>query len=169
MKNQTGFTSLEILGIAIRAEQAAAGYYQKIIRLVPFPSLRDKLKFLVNEEKRHQRILTTLYRQKFPEVQLIKPRISTTPEPIIPPKGKISVSVLLKYAMKAEQAAEKFYLRFSRQINDTQGWLLLTYLAKVENSHYYLLKNELDLITAGHKVKELRQIYQGDRAVHVGP
>ncbi|MCK4908770.1 MAG: ferritin family protein [Planctomycetes bacterium] len=162
-------TTLEIVGIAIQAEEEAVKYYRQIRRLTRIPSLKNKLKFLIGEEQKHSRILADFYRRKFPDVRLVKPASSLVPKPVVQVKGKITILGLLKVSMKAELAAEKFYLDLAGRINDTRSRLLLKYLAKVEKSHHALLKNELDLIVAGSRIKELKAMYQGDRALHVGP
>lgn len=169
IKLPKGLTTIAVLGIAIQSEIEAARYYQKIRRVVQSPSLKDKLGFLIGEEEKHQLILTDYYHKKFPGISVSTPFVSAVPKPVIPQKGKITVSVLLKAAMKAEVAASKFYLTLGNRINDIQGSLLLKYLSKVENSHYHLLKNELELIEQGSRIKGMKTVYQMDRAVHIGP
>jgi rubrerythrin len=162
-------TTIEILGIAIQSEIESARYYQAIKQAVRSDLLKDKLSFLVSEEQKHRRILMDYYNSKFPEVDLSKPPNSSVPKPIIPRKGKTTISDLLKAAMQAEENAEKFYQSMSSEMNNIQGNLLLKYLAKVENSHYHLLKAELELIQQGSKLKELKILYQSDENIHIGP
>ncbi|MFH0887760.1 MAG: ferritin family protein [Planctomycetota bacterium] len=169
MKSPAEITTLEILGIAIQSETEAVKYYQKIKTAVRSIFIKDKLKFLIGEERKHQRILTDYYHRKFPGIKLSKPSTSLVPKPIVPHKSKIMVSFLLKAAMKAEQETEEFYLSMARRINDVPCSFLLKHLAKVENSHYFLLKNELDLIVQGNEMKEMKILYQADEAVHFGP
>lgn len=169
MKYQEPLTTIEILGIAIQSEIESARYYQSIKRIVRTPVLKDKLGFLVSEEQKHRRILMDYYNLKFPNVDLSKPHSSIVPKPVVPHKGRVIISDLLKAAMKAEGKAEEFYQSMASNMNDVQGNLLLKYMAKVETSHYYLLKNELDLIRQGSKIKELKILYQSDENVHIGP
>lgn len=166
---QRGLTTIGILGIAIQSEIEAIRYYQKIRRVVQSPVLKDKLGFLVGEEEKHQEILTDYYHQKFPGISMSKPAVTIVPKPVLPAKGKVTVSTLLKAAMKAEQEAAKFYMKFAGRVNDVQGSLILKYLSKVEDNHYYIIKNELDMIEYGTKIKGIKTIYQMDRAVHLGP
>jgi rubrerythrin len=163
------FTVLEILGIAIQSEIESAKYYKHIKRLVKSPLLKDKLNFLAVEEIKHKHILFEYYKSKFPEVRLSMPISSSVPRPLIPKKGKVPVSVLLGAALKAEKESEKFYTMMLKYVNDAQGMLLLRYLAKVESSHYHILKNEVELIEQGKRVKEMRSLYQTDEIIHVGP
>jgi len=169
MKNQKPLTTIEILGIAIQSEIESARYYQSIKHLVRNPALKDKLSFLASEEQKHRRILMDYYNSKFPDVDLSRPRASSVPRPSIPRQGKVKISTLLKIAMEAEESAENFYLAMARYVNDIQGAILLRYLARVEDGHYHLLKNELDLMEQSAKLKELKALYQSDEAVHLGP
>jgi len=168
MKLPNNYTTLEILGIAARAEIAAAQYYKKIKSVVHSPALKDKLTFLVNEELKHKRMIEDYCRQKFPGIEMAPAPSSLVPKPMVP-NGKVTVSTLLKAAMKAELEAEKFYLSLAGNIGDISGSLLLKYMAKVENSHYQILKNEVELIDQGEKIKELKTAYQTDKAIHIGP
>jgi rubrerythrin len=169
MKNLSELTTLEILGIAIQSEIEAARYYQKIKRVVRSSSIKDKLNFLVGEELKHRKILVDYYRLKFPGIRLAKLPALLVPHPAVTGKGKVKVSELLKAAMEAEQATENFYLAIARRADDVPGRSLLKYLAKVEDSHYFLLKNELDLMERGREMKEMKILYQADEAVHFGP
>lgn len=169
MKNPRPLTTIEILGIAIQSEIESARYYQSIKYLVRNHLLKDKLSFLVSEEQKHRRMLMDYYNSKFPDVDLSKPAVSSIPRPSIPRKGRITISTLLKTAMKSEESAEKFYFSMAQKINDIQGTILLKYLARVENGHYQLLKNELDLMEQSSQLKELKTLYQSDEAVHIGP
>jgi rubrerythrin len=169
MNNKKQLTTLEILGVAIQAEIESARYYRSIQRAVQSHLLKDKMGFLSREEQKHRRILTDYHLRKFPGVSLSGPDASLAPKPIITLKGRVAVSDLLKAAMKAEENAERFYQSMASGLNDIQGGLLLKYLARVENSHYYLLKAELELIRQGSKLKALKILYQADENIHIGP
>lgn len=160
-------TTLEILGIAIQSEVQSALFYQRIKKAAK-GLLKDKLGFLVMEEKKHRQILEELYRRQFPGLTLIKPHASLVPKPTLPQKGRVTIVRLLRVAMKAEKDAEGFYLELARKMNDTQGILLIKYLARVENSHYQFLNSELNLMEQGSRIKALKNLYQADKAVHLG-
>jgi rubrerythrin len=168
MKLPKAITSLEILGIAIQSEIEAVKYYRLLKKANHSPSFNDKLNFLISEEAKHQRYLEAYYRRKYTGISLLRPDSELVLKPSVP-QGRAPISVLLKSAMKAELEAERFYLEAATHTYDVQGGLLLRHLAKVENSHYFLLKNELDLIDQSDKIKEMRAIYQSERLVHVGP
>ena len=168
MKLPRTITSLEILGIAIQSEIEAIKYYRLLKKSNRSPSLNDKLNFLISEETKHQKYLESYYRKKYTGISLLRPDSELVLKPAVP-TGRVPISVLLKSAMKAELEAEKFYQEAAGHSADVQGGLLLRHLAKVENSHYFLLKNELDLIDQSDKIKEMRAIYQSDRLLHVGP
>ena len=169
MKYQKPLTTVEILGIAIQSEIESARYYQSLKHIIRSPALKDKLGFLVTEEQKHRRILMDYYNRKFPDINLSRPPVSALPRPAIPRRGTVRVSALLKIALEAEESAENFYLTMARDVNDIQGAILLRYLARVEDGHYHLLKNELDLMEQSAKLKELKALYQSDEAVHLGP
>lgn len=167
MRLPSDLTTLEILGIAIQSEVQSALFYQRIKKAAR-GLLKDKLAFLVIEEKKHQQILEELYRKQFPGLTLIKPHHSLVPKPSIPKKGRVTISLLLKTAMRAERAAESFYLMLARKMNDTRSALLIRHLARMENSHYHFIKSEVNLLEQGQKIKELKNLYQSDKAVHIG-
>jgi rubrerythrin len=159
-------STLEVLGIAIMSEIEAASYYRKVKHAVKNPSLKDKLSFLIGEEQKHRQILTKIYHTKAQGVRLSKPPDSLVPKPIVP-KGKTTVSVLLKSAMNAELEAEKFYTMMISKMKDPQTSILLRYMAKMENNHYHILENEVEIISRARDLKEM--MHQRDEAVHLGP
>lgn len=169
MKNKRSLTTIEILGIAIQSEIESARYYQSIRAAVRSRLLKDKMSFLASEERKHRRILTEYYYQKFPNMPLSRPAKSPIPKPDIFGRGKTTVSGAFEAAMRSEKKAEDFYRVMATNMNDAQGTLLLKYLAKVENSHYQLLYNDLELIRQAGKLKQLTILYQSDENIHIGP
>ncbi|MBI4834232.1 MAG: ferritin family protein [Planctomycetes bacterium] len=159
-------SALEVLGIAIMSEIEAASYYKKIKNAIKNPALKEKLSFLVGEEQKHRRILADIYHKKANGVRLSKPPDSLVPRPITQ-KGKTTVSVLLKSAMKAELDAENFYTMLIGKMKDPQASIILRYIAKMENSHYHILENEVEIISRARDLKEMMHLT--DEAVHLGP
>ncbi|MFA5795439.1 MAG: ferritin family protein [Candidatus Brocadiia bacterium] len=168
MKLPKALTTLEIIGIAIQSETEAIRFYRRIKNAVRSPALNNKLFFLINEEQKHQRALNEYYRHRFGGITMSRPDSSLVLKPSVP-KGRLTVSILLKSAMKAESESEQFYLDATAIVSDVQGTLLFKYLAKVENSHYQLLKQELELIEQSAKIKEMKSLYQTDKYIHLGP
>ncbi|MFH1228245.1 MAG: ferritin family protein [Planctomycetota bacterium] len=168
MKLPTAITSLEIVGLAIQSESEAIKFYRRMRKAVHNSTVNDKLNFLINEEYKHHRALNEYYRHRFGGITLSRPDSSLVLKPSVP-KGRITISILIKSAIKTEAESEKFFLDSVAIVGDVQGTLLLRYLAKSENSHYQLLKQELEMIEQGVKIKNMKSLYQMDKNVHLGP
>jgi len=70
----------DVYPVAIRAELDAAGIYRDLHERVKNEVLRQKLDFLAKEEDRHKAILERLFRDHFPERQLVVPAESKRPK-----------------------------------------------------------------------------------------
>ena len=55
-----------VISMAIRSEIDAAAIYEKLITMVNNFVLREKLAFLAEEEKNHQKVLESLFEKMFP-------------------------------------------------------------------------------------------------------
>jgi rubrerythrin len=159
----------EILAVAIRSEIAAADFYAKILSRVKNVLLQQKLKFLVLEEKRHRKILERLYSERFPDVPFrVPPEAARPPLPTKADK-KIAVLELFKTALKAEKDSETFYRQAGRTAEDTGSRKILEYLTRVERSHYFLIKSEIDLLSRFPDYYNVEDFHLGQDLFHVGP
>jgi rubrerythrin len=159
----------EILAIAIRSEREAADIYSRLNDKVKNKLLKKKLEFLIFEEKKHRQILERLFYQRFRDKELKEPGQSFLP----PPKGyldeKASVFDLFKIALEAEKASEDFYNRAHERAEDEGTKRILEYLSRVERSHYFIIKSEIDLLEFFPDYYNVEDFHFGHEMVHVGP
>jgi rubrerythrin len=155
------------LSLAIKSEGESAEVYKKLKNAVNNFVLRDKLQFLINEEKKHKKILENLYEKMFPESQPGKVDRALLPRLSIALKEESNVIDLLELAMEAEKTAEEFYENLSEEVEMRGVQEILLYLSSMELGHYALLKGEYDLCMRDEGYYE-RGDFQYDM-VHIGP
>ncbi len=161
--------SYEILAGAVRSEINAADFYSALHEKVKNELLREKLKFLISEEEKHREILERLFSQRFPDKALKIPEKSFLP-PIKASLGdKASVLDLFKAALGAEKASEDFYKQAGEKMKDEPSQKVLKYLSRVERSHYFMIKSEIDLLEKFPDYYDVEDFHFGQEMVHVGP
>jgi len=159
----------EVFGVAIKSEIEATEAYSKLYEKVKNEILRMKLKFLISEEKKHRRILERLFSQRFPEEELKIAEKSFLP-PIKIAKGKkFSVLDLFKLALKAEKMSENFYREAGERAGDKESKRVLGYLVRVERSHYFIIKSEIDMLDRFPDYYKVEDFHLGQDMFHVGP
>lgn len=84
------------------------------------------------------------FKKLYPNEEVIIPEESLVPLPKIKYDDDTKISDILTQAMDAELAAKNFYLELRYKIDDVEIKKLLFYLAKMEESHYHLLKSEFE-------------------------
>jgi rubrerythrin len=159
----------EVLAVAIRAEIQAADFYAGILEKVKNILLQQKLKFLVIEEKKHRQILERLHAQRFPEVELKLPEKPAQPGPMGAGSGGASILDLFKMALEAEKLAEQYYKDAQRVVDDAGSRKMLEYLSRVERSHYFLIKSEIDLLGRFPDYYDVEDFHLGEDLFHIGP
>ena len=155
------------LSMAVKAEADAEAVYKRLHKLVKNFVLKDKLHFLVNEEKKHQKVVRELYRKLFPGKEPVDPGKSIVPRLSIALKEELTVPDLLETAMEAEKTSEEFYDTLSENVEERGVQEILQYLASMEHSHYFLLKGDYELAMRDEMYTQ-REDFQYDM-VHVGP
>ena len=159
----------EILAGAVRSEVDAADFYSKLHERVKNELLREKLKFLIFEEEKHKKTLERLFSQRFPDKILKVPEKSLLP-PIKASLGdKASVLDLFQAALRAEKASEDFYKQAGERMKDELSQKVLRYLSRVERSHYFIIKSEIDLLEKFPDYYDVEDFHFGQEMVHVGP
>lgn len=158
-------TMLEIYGIAIKSEIDAAKVYGEMKNRIENPDLKKKLEFLKKEELKHRKLLTTQYKNQFPDVKLSLPQQGLAPKLNLALENDAPLAKLFELAMAAENDSERFYAEAAKQAQDPTGKKLLHYLSGMERSHYYLLKAEYDLIQQFEKFESYKKFSQE----HLGP
>ena len=159
----------EVLAVAIRSEIEAAGFYAGILEQVKNTLLQQKLKFLVMEEKKHRKILEKLHGQRFPEVELKIPEKPDRPRTSAALNEKASVLDLFRIALEAEKLAEQYYRDARGVVDDAGSQKMLEYLSRVERSHYFLIKSEIDLLSRFPDYYDAEDFHLGQDLFHVGP
>ncbi|MEW5902513.1 MAG: ferritin family protein [Acidobacteriota bacterium] len=159
----------EVLAVAVRSEIDAANFYARLLDRVKNILLQQKLKFLVLEETKHRRILERLHAQRFPGAPLRVPDQSIRPRPAPRVDEKSSVLDLFKAALEAEKFAEEYYRSARGVVEDAGSKKMLEYLSRVERSHYFLIKSEIDLLGRFPDYYDVEDFHLGHDLVHVGP
>ena len=155
------------LNLALQTEKLSAKVYTKLIKSVNNFVMKDKLKFLLNEEKKHKKIVEELLKKLYPDGETIKIKQSLLPKLDIALQEESYVPDLLELAMESEKKAEEFYDNLSDEVEARGVHEILQYLASMEHSHYFLLKGEYDLCMKDDDYYQ-RGDFQYDM-VHIGP
>lgn len=159
----------EVLSVAIKSEIEAVEVYSRLYKKVKNEILRMKLKFLVSEEKKHRQILERLFSQRFPREELKIPEKSFLPPIKITKAKKFSVLDLFKLALKAEKMSENFYREAGERAGDKESKRVLGYLVRVERSHYFIIKSEIDMLDRFPGYYKVEDFHLGQDMFHVGP
>jgi len=159
----------EVLAAAIRSEIEAANFYSKILDRVKNILLQQKLKFLVLEEKKHRKILEKLFSDRYPSRELKVPEKLVRPRRPVTVDEKSTVLDLFKIALAAEKSAEEFYAAARNKAADAASKKILEYLSRVERSHYFLIKAEIDLLSRFPDYYDVEDFHLGQDLFHIGP
>lgn len=137
-----------LLGLAIRAEMDSQKVYGRLARRLRNPLLREKIKILAFEEKKHEKALRNLFNASFPkDTPVIPDKADEKLLPSVTIKPSSSLADVLAQAMNSEKAAENFYAQLSRRTRGDKR-KILAYLSRVEKSHYLMLRSEYSLALA---------------------
>jgi rubrerythrin len=159
----------EILAVAVRSEIEAAGFYARLLNRVKNAVLEQKLKFLVLEEKKHHKILERLHAQRYPGRKLMIPKKSAGPRLPAAVGRKSSILDLFKAALAAEKFAEEYYRDAQKAMEDAGSRKMLEYLSRVERSHYFLIRSEIDLLSRFPDYYDVEDFHLGQDLFHIGP
>ncbi len=162
-------TPLEILGVAIKSEIAAANLYRHMGERVVNRDLRERLAFLVQEEEKHRRALEEAYARRFPEVELALPARSLVPTVEAALEEETPVPELFQIAMEAERLSAEFYEELAGKAQEETSRTLLTYLSRMEQGHYNLLQTEYELIQRFPSYYQVKDWHLGEEMIHFGP
>jgi rubrerythrin len=160
----SNFDVEDLLLAAIKSEVDSKELYLKMSKKTKNGLLQDKLKFLSKEEEKHRLFVEDIYRNHFPEKDVILPKKTPVPLPKVEITEDIPLSKLLRIAMDSEQSASDFYKilaeRFEEgsKINNT-----LLYFSDMELGHYKILEMEKESMERFEEA----DVYWP--MVHVGP
>ena len=144
---EEGLTSLEALGIAIRAETDARDIYRELAKRCERPLVCQRFEQLAAEEEQHRRYLLARWEEVSGGV-LLKLPSSRLPTAMLTPESRRAQSIeqVLDMAIEATRAARDFYLLAARETEDLSGREMFQYLADMEYRHMAHLNDERDLI-----------------------
>jgi rubrerythrin len=144
----SSFSEEEIFVSAIKSEVDANFIYTKLADVVKNAFLKDKLKFMAEEENKHKQFLEHRFKIWFPGKEQIIPTKTIVPLPkMLIPDENVLVSEVIVSALKAELAAQKFYTSFAERFDDDSDTKkTLLYFATMEESHYKILEIEKENI-----------------------
>ena len=159
----SGFDLEDLLLAAIRSEVESKDLYSKMAKRTKNGLLKDKLFFLANEEK-HREFIEEIYKNHFPENEIILPKRTPVPLPEVEFSKDTPMSKLLSQAMNAEQSASAFYKSLAGRFEEgTKLYNTLLYFSDMEVGHYKILETEKE---------SMERFEEGDvywPMVHVGP
>ena len=144
--NLKKFSEEEIFLSALKAEIERKEKYEELAEGVKNAFLKDKLRFLADEEDKHRLLLEDIYWNRFDgkDIELPEKPIVPLPEILIPDEAE-SILEVIDSALKAERAAQNFYNSFAKQIEDDLDLKnTLEFFASMELSHYKILEIEKD-------------------------
>ncbi|WP_297501967.1 ferritin family protein [Thermococcus sp.] len=143
------FSPEELLGMAVKAEIGARRFYESLAERVDIRELKEKIGWLAGEEKKHEELLRRIHKNMFPGKELVFPREHIGPElkPVARElHGVQDIIDLIRWAMKAEEIAAKFYAELENIVEGEEKKRLMRYLSDMEWGHYYNLKAEYELL-----------------------
>jgi len=169
MKASPKMKGPEVLALGIRSEIDAAAFYGRIRARVKNVLLRQKLDFLIVEEKQHRKLLERIFSQRFGRQKPVLPANSFLSKSVPSKADELTVKDLFGLALKAEKFSEEFYKDAAASSQDDDGRSLLTYLSRVERSHYFMIKSEIDLLAKFPDYYDVEDYHIGRDMIHVGP
>ncbi|MBC7080946.1 MAG: ferritin family protein [Thermoplasmatales archaeon] len=153
----------KLLEIAIKSEIDAAENYKKMADTTNIFLLKDKLNFLEKEEIGHRNLLEKLFSKKFPGEDINLPKGSEIPFPEFKVNKNMQLSDMIRKAMEAEKIASDYYKKMEGSLSKEEEKAMARYLASMEESHYYLLKSELEIAYNFELYDEVHEM------MHIGP
>ena len=139
------FSMEDLLLAAIKSEIESNAVYHKLADQIQNAFLKDKLRFLAEEEEKHRKVVESIFRKTVPNKAISLPKKSPVPLPKIKTEGL--VSEVFESAMQAEMAAYDFYNALSEKfITDSELKRTMVYLAMMEMGHFKLLELEKETI-----------------------
>jgi rubrerythrin len=139
-------TALDVIGLAVKSEEAAADFYGHLSKQIKNSLVRSKFEDLAREEVGHRKILVNLYRKMTGgnDVPADIPGSPDLAEGGFVPRNVKDIEELLRMAIEREQRASAFYRKASAEAADLGGKRTLEYLADIEHGHEAMLKTELE-------------------------
>ncbi|ADD08269.1 ferritin family protein [Candidatus Aciduliprofundum boonei] len=158
----------DLILLGIKSEEVAKEVYSKVAEEAKNPFLKTRLEALAKEEDRHREILVELYKDlfngkepkppenpdfipEFPEISIFKELGGTT-----------DIRKILEGAMRAELSAKDYYESIAEKMKDTRVKTIMKYMAKIEEGHYKILKQQYEEIIEFESVMYDEEFMQVD-------
>lgn len=145
MKVDASMSLSELLAVAIKSEIESYDMYRRLIEKIGDFVLREKLKFLALEEKKHWELLEKVFRKEFPNTELHLPSQTMVPVPDLAPEEGMPLSTVLSKVMEAEEEAREFYSSLIPLFGKKKVKQALRYLSETEQSHHSQIKREYEM------------------------
>ena len=118
-----GLTSLEALGVAMRAEKDSCELYRELAERSEDPQIRRRFELLAADEAQHLEYLEDRWEELAKGVPLKLPPSRHSKEMLTPEqRANQDLEVVLDMAIEEERRAREFYLRAARETDDpSQG------------------------------------------------
>ena len=140
----SGFDLEDLLLAAIKSEVESNELYSKMAKKTKNGLLQDKLEFLAKEEEKHRLFVEDIYKNHFPEKEIILPKKTTVPLPEVTITDEdMPISKVLRSAMQAEQSVSDFYKSLANRFESgSKVYNTLLYFSDMELGHYKILEME---------------------------
>jgi len=134
----------DILACAIKAEEDAVSFYEKLEQIAKRESVKGKCRDLAHDERGHRDILLKISSKLIGEGQglpSVSPERKTAEEGF--PVALNDLRSLMLFAIAREEEAERFYVEAADKTDDEEIKNVLLQLASIEKGHAILLEEEL--------------------------
>jgi len=168
MAIEKDLTALEILGVAIRKEIEAQGFYTKMAERIKNRVVKERINNLAADELGHERLLKRIYAEWSGEKNPPVPEKGITPAAEMI-KDEMSHEQVLERAIQQERDAVDLYIEASKKAQDDSGRRVLQYLSEFERSHERMLTSELEYLKKNQDWFDEETFPGSDRPIHLGP
>ena len=139
----SSFSIEDLLLAAMKSEVETERVYSDVANRVKNAFLKERMRFLANEERGHRKTIETIFHMKFGDKEIVLPETTEVPLPKIEIDSESDpISLVLESAMEAEKASEAFYRELSDRFKDESMRNMLIVLAEMERTHYFILDKE---------------------------
>ena len=135
----------EVIEQGIKSEMNAQTKYEAVAKANYSYALSENLRFLLKQEKQHEKQLRELFKKEFPNEKPHIPDEALKPAPDIELESE-SIGELLEEAMESEKESTMFYKHLADRFDDDKRKELANYLAHMERGHYKILKHQLETL-----------------------
>ena len=133
------------LSMALKSELESIQIYQKMMGMVKNKVVKEKLQYLIDDEKKHQKVLIGLFDSLVPDKELSVSNDSRIPWLSIAINEDKTISDLWGLALEAKRTSVRLYDYLSKEFEERRAQEILQYLASMEHSHYFILEGEYRL------------------------